>query len=475
MKKNSSSKLIKPLTLSSPGKLSNAFSRKACVENRLRPPLGLNTPSRWRQDFPTTGLHAATSSVALRVMRIRAFQGLRPNPDNAATVASLPYDVVNTAEARELAKGNPHSFLHVVRAEIDLPDGTDPYDASVYAKAKENLLGLESSGVLERESEPCLYIYQQKMGDHVQRGIVAVCHIDDYENDLIKKHEKTRQAKEDDRTRLNRALEAHPGPVFLTYEDQDAINQAVNEITATDPLSNFTAPDGVGHTVWRIPGGSELIEAFKPVPVFYVADGHHRSASAARVGKELRDANPNHTGDEDYNWFLTVLFPASELKVLPYNRLVLDLNNHSDEDFLAKVKEICPVTEGVDPSPDAIGKVSMYFQGKWYGLDLTGLPGDDPISQLDVSKLQDHILSPLLGIDDPRTSDRIEFIGGIRGTGELTKRVDQGDGPVAFSMYHVTVEQLMAIADAGQIMPPKSTWFEPKLRSGLFVHTFGKD
>lgn len=406
-------------------------------------------------------------------MRIRAFQGLRPKPAHAATVASLPYDVVNTEEARELAKGNPHSFLHVVRAEIDLPEDTNPYDASVYAKAKENLQGLQTNGVIDRESEPCLYVYQQQMGDHVQRGIVAVCHIEDYENDLIKKHEKTRQAKEDDRTRLNRSLGAHPGPVFLTYEDQAAINALVNEITSKEPINRFTAPDGVGHTVWRIPGGSEIIEAFKPVPVFYVADGHHRSASAARVGKELRDANPNHSGEEDYNWFLTVLFPASELKVLPYNRLVLDLNSHSPEDFLAQIKNVCPVTESAEPNPDAVGKLSMYFQGKWYGLDLTGLAGEDPISQLDVSKLQDYILSPILGIADPRTSDRIEFIGGIRGTKELIKRVDQGDGPVAFSMYAVTVEQLMAIADAGQIMPPKSTWFEPKLRSGLFVHTFG--
>lgn len=405
-------------------------------------------------------------------MRIRAFQGLRPKPGNAATVASLPYDVVNTEEARELASGNPHSFLHVVRAEIDLPEDTDPYSPLVYATAKKNLQALQDNGVIERESEPCLYVYQQKMGDHVQRGVVAVCHIEDYENNLIKKHEKTRQAKEDDRTRLNRALGAHPGPVFLTYEDEAKINELVASVVATQPLADFVAVDGVGHTVWRIPGGKDFVDAFKAVPVFYVADGHHRSASAARVGKELRDANPNHTGDEDYNWFLTVLFPATELKVLPYNRLVLDLNGHGPEDFLAQIKNVCPVTEGATPSPSDIGQVSMYFQGKWYGLDLTGLAASDPISQLDVSKLQDYILTPILAIDDPRTSDRIEFIGGIRGTKELIKRVDKGDGPIAFSMYPVTVEQLMAIADAGQIMPPKSTWFEPKLRSGLFVHTF---
>ncbi|WP_309385754.1 DUF1015 domain-containing protein [Cerasicoccus frondis] len=406
-------------------------------------------------------------------MRIRAFQGLRPKPENAATVASLPYDVVNTEEARELASGNPHSFLRVVRAEIDLPADTDPYDASVYAQAKQNLASLEADGVIERESEPCIYIYQQKMGDHVQRGVVAVCHIEDYENNLIKKHEKTRQAKEDDRTRLNATLRAHPGPVFLTYKNDAKITGLMDAITAGEPLSDFVAPDGVGHTVWRIAGGSEFIEAFKAIPAFYVADGHHRSASAARVGKELRDANPNHTGDEDYNWFLNVIFPDNELKVLPYNRLVLNLNGKTNEEFLSELKNVVPVTEGnVDPSPDAIGKVSMYFDGKWYGLDLTGLAANDPISELDVSKLQDYILQPILGIDDPRTSNDIEFIGGIRGTKELIKRVDKGDGPVAFSMYHVTCDQLMAIADAGQIMPPKSTWFEPKLRSGLFVNTF---
>jgi len=389
----------------------------------------------------------------------------------AASVASLPYDVVNRAEAKALAGDNRNSFLRVVRAEIDLPDSIDPYDPSVYEQAKKNLQDLLERGIFARESEPCLYVYQQQMGEHAQRGIVAVCHIEDYENNRIKKHEKTRQAKEDDRTRLNAHLRAHPGPVFLTYQDQPKINQFVNATVQQPPLVRFTAPDGVEHTVWRIPGGEEVVEAFKPVKCFYVADGHHRSASAARVGKELREANPNHTGEEDYNWFLNVLFPASELKVLPYNRFVRRIPGRSAQEFLAEVSRIVPITENVDPKPDAIGKVSLYLDGHWYGLDLNVIAANDPISQLDVSKLQDKILAPLLGIEDPRTSNDIEFIGGIRGTQELEKRVD-AEGGVAFSMYPVTVDQLMAIADADQIMPPKSTWFEPKLRSGLFVNTF---
>ena len=404
-------------------------------------------------------------------MKIRAFKGLRPDPQHAATVASLPYDVVNTSEARELAQGNPNSFLHVVRAEIDLPEGTDLYSDPVYAKAKENLDRLETTGALVREDVPSLYVYQQVMNGHKQKGLVSVCHIDDYLNDLIKKHEKTRPQKEDDRTKLNATLNAHPGPVFLTYRDDETINASIEQIVQDEPLIDFTAPDGVQHTVWRVHETDTLVNAFAKVPFSYVADGHHRSASAARVGAERKANNPNHTGDEDYNWFLAVNFPASQLKILPYNRLVFDLNGQSDEDFLERVKAVATVTENVAPSPEQVGKVSMYFNNQWYGLEFAPDDSLDPVSRLDISRLQDSILSPILGIDDPRTSDRIDFIGGIRGTEELEKRVQKGDGPVAFSMYPVTIEQLMDIADAGATMPPKSTWFEPKLRSGLFVHT----
>ena len=433
------------------------------------PPAG--EPAKFTQFGPNYTCHAHRALFPCVAMKIRAFQGLRPDPEQAASVASLPYDVVNTAEARALAEGNPKSFLHVVRAEIDFPEGTDMYSDPVYTKAKENLDALQSSGALVREEAASLYVYQQIMDGHKQQGLVSVCHIEDYLNDLIKKHEKTRPQKEDDRTKLNATLSAHPGPVFLTYRDDASINAKIEQITGTDPLIDFTAPDGVEHTVWRVADTESLVEAFANVPASYVADGHHRSASAARVGAERKAANPDHTGDEDYNWFLAVNFPASQLKILPYNRLVFDLNGQSDEEFLEKVKAVATITEDVDPSPDQVGKLSMYFNHRWYGLEFAADDTLDPVGRLDISRLQDGILGPILGIDDPRTSNRIDFIGGIRGTEELEKRVHQGDGPVAFSMYPVTIEQLMDIADAGATMPPKSTWFEPKLRSGLFVHT----
>ena len=404
-------------------------------------------------------------------MRIHPFEGLVPPPDRAAEVACVPYDVVNAAEAATLAAGKPHSLLHVDRAEIDLPAGTEPYSAAVYAKAFENFLALQRAGVLVRETEPCLYVYQQQMGKHVQRGVVAGCHVDDYDAGLIKKHEKTRKDKEDDRTKLIDTLSADTGPVFLTYRDHPAVTALVNAKTREKPLHDFTAPDGIRHTVWRIPGGAEWVTAFAAVPATYIADGHHRAASAARVARLRRDRNPKHTGSEDYNWFLCVLFPASELKILPYNRIVLDLNGLSPGALLERVKSIFGLQENATPAPTEIGRVSMYLGGKWYGLRMPVDPKADPVSRLDVSVLQDKLLAPVLGIEDVRTSKRIDFVGGIRGTSELVKRVD-AEGGVAFSMFPVTLAQLMDIADAGQIMPPKSTWFEPKLRSGLVIHTF---
>jgi uncharacterized protein (DUF1015 family) len=404
-------------------------------------------------------------------MRIRAFQGLVPQPALAPEVACVPYDVVNTQEAAALASDKPRSLLHVDRAEIDLPANTDPHADAVYAKAQENFLKLQRDGVLVREAGPSLYVYQQQMGSHVQRGLVAVCHVEDYDAELIKKHEKTRKDKEDDRTRLIDTISANTGPVFLTYRDEAAVTALVDAKVKETPAHDFTAPDGIRHTAWRIAGGEEWIKAFAKVPVTYIADGHHRAASAARVARLRRERNPQHTGNEDYNWFLCVLFPASELKILPYNRIVFDLNGRTPEQFLADVKTRFGLEENAKPAPDAVGRVSMYLGGKWHGLRCPADPKADPVARLDVSVLQDKLLAPLLGIDDPRTSKRIDFIGGIRGTGELVKRVD-ADGGVAFSMYPVTIAQLMDIADAGQIMPPKSTWFEPKLRSGLFVHTF---
>ncbi len=404
-------------------------------------------------------------------MRIRAFQGLVPPSALAPEVACVPYDVVNTTEAAALAAGKPRSLLHVDRAEIDLPADTDPHADAVYAKAHENFLRLQRDGSLGREAGPSLYVYQQQMGSHRQRGLVAVCHVEDYDADLIKKHEKTRPDKEDDRTRLIDTISANTGPVFLTYRDEAAVTALVNAKVQEKPVHDFTAPDGVRHTAWRVAGGAEWVQAFERMPCLYIADGHHRAASAARVARLRRSKNPQHTGTEDYNWFLCVMFPASELKILPYNRIVTDLNGLAPADLLAKVKAVFGLEDNAAPTPTAVGRVSMYLGGKWYGLRCTADAKADPVARLDVSVLQDKLLAPVLGIADVRTSKRIDFVGGIRGPGELVKRVDR-DGGVAFSMFPVTLGQLMDISDVGQIMPPKSTWFEPKLRSGLFVHTF---
>jgi uncharacterized protein (DUF1015 family) len=407
------------------------------------------------------------------MLRIRPFSGLRPAPALAPQVACVPYDVVDRAEAAALAAGNPISLLHVDRAEIDLPPETDPYSDTVYAKALENFNKLQTDGALIRETGRVIYLYQQIMGSHLQTGIAAVCHIDDYENNLIKKHEKTRKDKEDDRTRLIGTLSADTGPVFLTYRDEAEIDRLVTEAKRATPLYDFTAPDGIRHTVWRVDHAGELVHAFCRVACSYVADGHHRTASAVRVGKERRAANPHHTGSEEYNWFLAVLFPASQLRILPYNRCVLDLNGHTEETLIAALKnagfQVQDAAEATPPGPD---EVRMYLNQKWRRIAWTPDPAADPIARLDVTVLQERLLAPLLGIDDPRTSKRIEFIGGIRGTGELENRVNDARAAIAFSMYPTTVDQLMDIADAGAIMPPKSTWFEPKLRSGLFIHTF---
>lgn len=409
-------------------------------------------------------------------MRFRSFQGLVPAPQYAADVAAVPYDVVNREEAYALAHDKPLNLLHVDRAEIDLPLDVDPYSAAVYAQARESFGELQAKGALVRESAPSLYLYKQTVGTHSQTGLVGVCHVEDYENDIIKKHEKTRPDKEDDRTRLVDALSANTGPIFLTYRGQRDIDDVIQgHMKSEPPVHDFTAPDGVRHQVWRLPAGKcAALEALfaSEVPCAYVADGHHRAASAFRVAKMRREKNPAHTGAEDYNWFLCVLFPGNELSILPYNRAVKDLNGLSAEQFMAKVGEIFTLTKTTTKVPADAGTCSMYLGGQWYSLQWQAAADASPIEQLDVSILQDRLLKPVLGIDDPRTSKRIDFIGGIRGTAELEKLVNGGGFAVAFSMYPVTVDQLMAISDATQIMPPKSTWFEPKLRSGLFVHTF---
>lgn len=409
-------------------------------------------------------------------MRIRSFQGLVPAPQHAAAVAAVPYDVVNRDEAFELARDNPLNLLHVDRAEIDLHPDIDPYSPAVYEKARETFLQLQAHGVLVREAAPCMYAYRQTMGAHQQTGLVAVCHVEDYENDIIKKHEKTRPDKEDDRTRLVDTLSANTGPIFLTYRGHAGIAAIIrSHQQKAKPIFDLTAPDGVRHEVWRLPLGKcvSIASIFdSDVPCAYVADGHHRAASAFRVGRMRREKNPHHTGEEDYNWFLSVLFPGNELQILPYHRAVKDLNCLSREDFLAKAGSIFRMQPADLKQPLHSGQCCMYLKGQWYLLEWKPSADASPVDQLDVAILQDRLLKPVLAIDDPRTSKRIDFIGGIRGTAELERLVDSRAFSVAFSMHPVTVNQLMAIADAGQIMPPKSTWFEPKLRSGLFIHTF---
>lgn len=408
-------------------------------------------------------------------MRLHPFRALRPRPELADQVAAVPYDVVNRSEAAEQARGNPRSFLHVGRSEIDLPGDVDPYDPRVYLRAREALDQFLRQGTLIREEEPALYLYRQTMDGRDQVGVVGCVHVDDYEGDLIRKHEKTRPDKEDDRTRHVLALNANAEPVFLTYRGREEVDREVAPVLATPPLFDFTAPDGVRHTVWRVPDVAGLVRSFERVPHAYVADGHHRSASAWRAGKELRAKNSGHRGDEEYNWFLAVLFPSDQLRILSYNRVVRDLNRLSPEELLAELARVGKVGRTDRPVPERRGVFCFYLGGAWYRLELDPATIDarDAIGSLDVSLLQDRVLGPVLGIGDPRTDKRIDFVGGIRGTAELERRVNSGEMAIAFSLYPTSLEQLMAVSDAGQVMPPKSTWFEPKLRSGLFVHELG--
>ncbi|NLX25170.1 MAG: DUF1015 domain-containing protein [Lentisphaerae bacterium] len=404
-------------------------------------------------------------------MKVKAFKAWRPAEGKAEAVASVPYDVVDKKQAAALAEGNPDSFLHVVRAEIDLPEGTDPYSDAVYAQAKANLQRLMDDGVLEREAEPSIYLYSQQMGDHIQYGIVATCNVEDYEQGKIKIHEKTRRVKEEDRIRYVDTQNANTGPVFLAYRDSAAINAQVNALKTETPLYHFTSVDGVTHTVWKFENPAALESAFADIPAFYVADGHHRSASAVKVGAMRRAANPNHTGDEPYNWFLAVMFPESELKIMAYNRVILALPGTKDEFHAALAKKFVVEPNGVKV-PTRAGEICMYIDGQWSTLTPKGMSdAADPVAALDVSILQNDVLAPILNIEDPRESNDIDFIGGIKGTDELEKWVDEGRAVLAFSMYPTSMDQLFAVADAGMLMPPKSTWFEPKLRSGLLVNT----
>ena len=440
---------------------------------------------------------------------ISPFAGLRPAPGRAADVLAPPYDVLNTEEARARAAGRPWSFLHISKPEIDLPPKTDPYSPAVYAKGKENFERMQSEGVLVRDPQPCYYLYRLVMGAHTQTGIVAVASVPDYDSNRIRKHEFTRPDKEDDRVRQIDALNAQTGPVFLTYKHHPVIDELVVRFTAQAPEVDVTADDGVRHTLWvlREPAAIETITStFDGMKNLYIADGHHRSAAASRVAaaraahdsrdgggraasgtaaegrasvaggrtpEATKSANPAHTGEEPYNYFLSVIFPDNQMQILDYNRIVKDLYGHSVEEFVAEIAEAFSVeVELAAVKPGRAREFGMYLDGHWYRLhiDPEFIPDDDPVRRLDVSLLQDNLLGPILGIEDPRRDKRIDFVGGIRGLRELERRVDSGEMACAFALFPTSMADLMSVADAGEVMPPKSTWFEPKLADGLVSH-----
>jgi len=406
---------------------------------------------------------------------VRPFRGLRPGKEYAEKVAAPPYDVLDSDEAREMAGGNPWSILHVTKPEIDLDPSIGLYDDRVYARGAENLRALVNGGILRRDESPRFYFYRQVMGAHSQTGLVACASVDDYENDVIRKHELTRKDKEIDRVRHIEADDAQVGPVFLTYPDEPAVSAVADRVCSSGPEYDFVASDGVRHTLWIVEEEadiSSLVEAFSGIPALFVADGHHRSAAATRIARKRRESDPGHTGQEEYNFFLAVVFPKSHMRILPYNRVVSDLGGLSTGEFLGLVGRSFRVEETPEERAPDIRQFSMYTSGRWFLLEaLPGsFPADDPVRSLDVSILQENLLGPILGIDDPRTSGRIDFIGGIRGTAELVRLVDSGRHAVAFSLHATTMDQLLAVAQTGSVMPPKSTWFEPKLRSGLVIH-----
>lgn len=408
---------------------------------------------------------------------LRKFKAWRPKPGLEKQVASFPYDVISSDEARELVRGNPYSFLHVVKPEVDLPEGTDLYSQPVYDMARENMRKFMSGDILIQEKSPKLYIYRQTMDGRQQYGVVGCVSVDDYDQDRIKKHEHTRKAKEADRIKHVDVTNANAGPIFLTYRASEELDKLVADVVQNPPLYDFTADDGIGHTIWLVEDslGDQIILRFSKVDYLYVADGHHRSASAAAVARMRKKANPNHRGDEEYNFFLAVLFPHDQLRILDYNRVIKHLNGRTQEEMFRHIEESFFVEKmGPGPfKPAKKGEIGMYFDKKWYKLVIKPELVDfsDPVNSLDIAFLQSHVLSPFFGIEDPRTSDDVDFIGGIRGLGELVRLVDEGRFKVAFAMYPTSVEELMNIADAGMVMPPKSTWFEPKLRSGLLVHS----
>lgn len=409
----------------------------------------------------------------------KPFRALRPVPSRAAEIASPPYDVMDSDEARIEVQKHPLSFIHVEKPEVDLAPGTDLYDPAVYAKARENLDKYSLQGLMEQDETPMFYIYRQTMDGREQNGLVGLTSVDEYMEGKIKKHEFTRADKEADRIRHVDACDAHASPVFFTYRqrhDIDAVVQRVKQ--AKSPIYDFVSDDGIGHSLWLVDDPADIgaIQAgFAEMDCLYVADGHHRTASAAKVGLLRREQHPDYTGEEEFNFFMAVIFPDRELKIFDYNRVVKDLNGHSQEEFLKLVEqkfELTSITEGGNYHPGQTHEIGMYFDHNWFRLvpKAGSWDADNPVASLDVSILQDNLLHPILGIGDPRRDKRIDFVGGIRGLDELVRRVDSGREVVAFAMFPTSMDELLRIADAGLIMPPKSTWFEPKLRSGLFIH-----
>jgi len=405
----------------------------------------------------------------------KPFRALRPKPEYAKDVASRPYDVLNAQEARQEAEGNKYSFLRVIKPELELPDDIDPYGANVYNQGLENLNFLRSEQIIEKDATPSFYIYRLTMDGREQTGIVGCCHYQEYYDGHIKKHELTRTAKENDRVRHVETQNANAEPVFFSYRGLDSINQVITNATQSDPVYDFTADDGIRHELWVIDDESSISRIendFKSVPDLYVADGHHRTAAAARVGQQKKDNNPDHDGTEEYNFFMAVLFSDDQLKIFDYNRVVQDLNGMSTDQFKEKLQRIFEISELESAqSPSIKGVFSMYLDKKWYSLNPKEvISSDNPKENLDVTLLSEKVLDPILGIQDLRKDTRIDFVGGIRGLSELEGRVDSGEMAVAFALFPVSMAELLAIADAGEIMPPKTTWFEPKLRSGLFIH-----
>lgn len=416
--------------------------------------------------------------------KIRPIQAFRPSKDNAKAVASPPYDVLNSEEARDMAKGNPDSFLRIIKPEIDLPQNLDHYDDKVYEKARSNFQDFVNRGVLVQDEKPCLYLYQQIMGDHKQIGLVCGSSTEDYFADIIKKHEYTRPVKETDRIRHIMTSGIHAGPVFSAYKNVAEIDVMVSQITQnTPPDTDFVAPDNIQHTIWKVADQTwidKMVQLFDTkVPATYIADGHHRAASTSKVGrmyKDLKESTKKYTGEEDFNYFLSVLFPDNQLKIIDYNRVVKDLNYHSKEDFIHSLSEKFEVIaiDKAAAKPKRLNSFGMYLKGDWFMLNLKKdfVEKMDPVESLDVALLQKHLFEPILGIKDQRTDKRIDFVGGIRGLKELEKRVDSGEMAVAFAIHSVSIKQLFDVADSGRVMPPKSTWFEPKLRSGLIVYKY---